>query len=108
MTGPLERYSALAEAPEPVTRERVEQNREASRNLLASVSTGTIISDVVLRSGPTPTLALAQELGFPTLDGVGMVVQQGVEAFCLLHAAELQEAGIIRNDVTAVMGQAAG
>ncbi len=107
-TGPLERYCALAEAPVPVTPEDVEQNREASRNLLASVSTNTIISDVVLRNGPTPTLTLAQELGFPTLDGVGMVVHQGVEAFCLLHDAELQEAGVTKSEVAVEMRKAVG
>jgi shikimate dehydrogenase len=104
--GPLERYAALAEAPVPVTEEHVERNRMASRDLLASLSPSTMISDVVLRNGPTPTLALARELGLPTLDGVGMVVHQGVEAFCLLHEAEIQEAGITPKDVAAVMRQA--
>lgn len=107
-SGALEQYSALAETPVPATPEQVEQNREASRTLLASVRTNTIISDVVLRNGPTPTLALAQELGFPTLDGVGMVVHQGVEAFCLLHDAELQAAGVTKNEVAVEMWKAAG
>ena len=106
-TGSLERYSALAEAPVPVTPEHLEQNRAASRRLLASLPGSTLISDVVLRDGPTPTLALARELGFTTLDGVGMVVQQGVEAFGLLHEDELREKGITRSDVAAVMQQAA-
>jgi shikimate dehydrogenase len=105
-SGPLEEYSALAEAPVPVTEEHVSDNREASRSLLASLSRDTIISDVVLRSGPTPTLALARGLGLPTLDGVGMVVHQGVEAFLLLHGDELRAAGIARGDVTAEMEKA--
>jgi shikimate dehydrogenase len=105
-TGPLERYTALAEAPAPATEEGVEQNRKASTSLLASVPRDTIVSDVVLRDGPTPTLALARELGFPTLDGVGMVVHQGVEAFLLLHEAELRKARVTRDDVATVMWRA--
>jgi shikimate dehydrogenase len=105
--GPLERYTALAKAPLPVTEEQEERNRQASASLLGSVSRDTIVSDVVLRDGPTPTLALATELGFPTLDGVGMVIHQGVEAFCLIHEPELREAGLTRDDVASVMWQAA-
>jgi shikimate dehydrogenase len=105
--GPLERYTALAEAPLPVAEEHVEQNQQASASLLAPVSRSTIVSDVVLRDGPTPTLALAERLGFPTLDGVGMVVYQGVEAFLLLHEAELREAQVTSDDVATIMWQAA-
>jgi shikimate dehydrogenase len=106
-TGPLEPYCALAEAPLPVTPEHVEQNRAASRSLLASLPRSTIISDVVIRDGPTPTLALARELGFTTLDGVGMVVHQGVDAFGLVHEDELKQQGITRSEVAAVMQHAA-
>jgi len=104
--GPLEGYAALGPAPVPATDARVEENREASRRLLASVQTGTLISDVVLRDGPTPTLTLARALGLPTLDGVGMVIQQGVEAFGLIHDADLRREGIGRDDVARVMRQA--
>jgi shikimate dehydrogenase len=104
--GPLEDYAALAPAPMPATAARVEENREASRRLLASVRRGTMISDVVLRDGPTPTLTLARALGLATLGGVGMVVQQGVAAFGLIHDPELRRAGIDQDDVARVMRQA--
>ena len=104
--GPLEQYCALAEAPLPATPARVTRNRRSSRELLAALPPGTIISDVVLREGATPTLALAREVGRPTLDGVGMVVHQGVEAFLLLHGDELRDAGIARSDVIAEMEKA--
>jgi shikimate dehydrogenase len=106
--GPLEEYSALAEAPVPVTEQSLGENREASRRLLASLPRDTIISDVVLRDGPTPTLALARDVGLPTLDGVGMVVHQGVEAFWLLHSGELRETGVTRTEVAEQMWKAAG
>jgi shikimate 5-dehydrogenase len=91
----------------PASDGSVEQNRQASRRLLASVGTGTLVSDVVLRDGPTPTLALAHGLGLPTLDGVGMVIHQGVAAFGLVHETEMRQGGIRAEDVAAIMTQEA-
>lgn len=40
---------------------------------------------MILRDGNTPLIESAKELGLYTLDGVPMVVYQGVEAFWLLY-----------------------
>ena len=92
----------------PVTEQSMRENWEASRRLLSSLPRDTTISDVVLRDGPTPTLALARDVGLPTLDGVGMVVHQGAEAFWLLHSGELRETGVTRTEVVEQMWKAAG
>lgn len=104
--GPLEQLAALAPAPLPATEEEVEANLEESRAVLASVSSRTVISEVVLRYGPTPTLALAEERGLSTHDALGMVVHQGAEAFFLVHGDELDRQGVTRDAVVAEMERA--
>jgi len=55
-----------------------------------------IVSDIVLGKGLTPLLQAAKKAGFEILDGIPMVINQGVEAFWLLHGKELQAKNITK------------
>ena len=106
-SGEMAEYSALAPATLPATPENVNKNLTETRRLLGLVPKKTIVSDVVLTKEPTPFLRVASELGFETLDGVPMVVNQGVEAFWLLHGQDLTWNGVKKEDLAAVMKEAA-
>jgi shikimate dehydrogenase len=106
-TGSLGRYVALAEARLPTNREHISLNCRESRIVMSSLAPETIVSDVVLRKGLTPTLALAREFGLTILDGLPMVINQGVEAFWLVHQQELESKGIGKPEVAQVMTLAA-
>ena len=102
-TGSLELYSALAPAVLPATKENVRTNLSKSKIVFAAVRPGTIVSDIVLRNDDSPFLAQAKKLGFTTLDGVPMVLNQGVEAFWIVHEAELKQKGITKTEVKKVV-----
>jgi shikimate 5-dehydrogenase len=53
-------------------------------------------------------LSQAKTLGFRTLDGLPMVVNQGVVAFWWLYEEQLALRGITQTDVKEVMRTAAG
>jgi len=103
-TGEFADYLPLA----PAVKGNLSDNLSASQKVLQTIPESAIISDVVLRDGGTPFLQAASELGFDTLDGIGMVVLQGVEAFWLAHGTELLAKGLSREDVAEVMKLAAG
>lgn len=105
--GNLEEYSALAPAILPANGENVTKNLSESKKILQSMSKSVVISDVVLRSGQTPLLALAESMGFETLNGVPMVINQGVEAVWLIHGSELESKGFTKQDAFLVMKNAA-
>ena len=66
-----------------------------------------IVSDIVLGKELTPLLKSASDAGFEILDGIPMVINQGVEAFWLLHSKELQAKNITKGQIAEVMKQAA-
>lgn len=105
--GALEHYSALANAKLPVSEENIRENREAAEAILRTISREMIMSDIVLGKAATPFLASARSAGFETLDGVPMVINQGVEAFWLLHGKELEGKNITKERVSEVMKRAA-
>lgn len=105
--GAMEQYSALAPATLPATAENIAQNYQAAAAVLAKIAPETIISDVVLTANGTPLLRSAKAKGFTTLDGLPMVINQGVEAFWLLHGPELEPRGVTKAQVAEVMRKAA-
>lgn len=107
-TGDMEKYSALAPANLPATKENIDANLQQADAVLQTLPRTAIISDIVLAKEPTPLLKAAQKSGFETLDGIPMVVNQGVEAFWLLYGIELQKKNITKEQVAQVMKKAAG
>ncbi len=107
-SGDFEKYSALAPAKLPATPENIKENLESARKVLGSIPTSVILSDVVLRNESTPFLKQAKEKGFTTLDGVPMVINQGVEAFLIIHGDEIGRSEEVRNKLRKIMKTAAG
>lgn len=106
-TGPLEEYSALAPAQLPATRENIQANHNAAMKVFSEIPLSAIISDINLTKSSTPLLRTAAQSGFTTLDGLPMVINQGVEALWLLHGSELEEKGVTKTQVKDLMTKAA-
>jgi len=106
-TGAFEEYSALAKAVLPATPENVRENLEVAKGIFEVIPKSAILSDVVLRTSPSPFLKEAQARGYTTLDGVPMVVNQGVEAFIIIHGNELGAYLDLRSEVYEIMHKAA-
>ncbi len=104
---PLDAYSTIGVMELPVTRESIERNRIDTEHLLEKLSRTVIISDIRIRKGPTAMLSQAKELGFRTLDGIPMVVNQGIEAFRWLYSAISLPRGAGQADMARVMHAAA-
>lgn len=105
--GELEKYSALAPARLPATEENIRENLKQAEEVLHAIPQGAVISDIVLGKKPTPLLQSAKDAGLETLDGIPMVINQGVEAFWLLYGQELQVKNITKEQVAEVMKRAA-
>jgi len=105
--GELEKYSALAPAVLPANEENIRENLNRAKALLRTISQDAIISDIVLGKEATPLLKTAKNAGFEILDGIPMVINQGVEAFWLLYGKELQAKNITKEQVAEVMKRAA-
>ena len=105
---PLDAYSTIGDMILPVTSESIESNRSTAEQLLEKAKRSLVISDIRIRKGPTAMLSQAQALGFKTLDGIPMVVNQGVAAFWWLYQDQLIKRGISQADVEQVMRAAAG
>ena len=105
--GLLEPYSALAAVELPATEENVRKNHRAAGETLALLPKHAIVSDIVLVQQTTVMLEQARRAGFEILDGVPMVVNQGVEAFWLLHQEELKEKGVTKTKIRDIMQHAA-
>lgn len=105
-SGKFEDYIALA--PVKSGDDSVIINHREAREIMRAIPKTTVISDVVLREKDTPLISLAKELGYPNMDGIPMVVYQGVEAFWLVHGKELSGKGISKESVFPVMKKAAG
>lgn len=106
-SGELERYSALAPAKLPTTEDNIKENLERARAVLKSIPRQTIISDIVLGKNLTPLLRSAKDAGFEILDGIPMVINQGVEAFWLLHGEEMEEREVNKENIKKIMNEAA-
>lgn len=104
--GPLEAYSAFAEAKLPATEENIAENTALSFSALSKLKKNSLVCDIVIRNGQTPTLRLAEKFELETMDGLPMVVNQGAEAFWLLHANELREQSIGKDDARILMQRA--
>lgn len=107
-SGDFEKYSALAPAKLPATPENVKENLDTATQTLDAMPASIILSDVVLRNEPTPFLKQAEGKGFATLNGVPMVINQGVLAFLILHGDEIGRTEDVRNELQKVMKEAAG
>lgn len=101
--GELKEYSSLAAANLPITAESIKQNREETEKTFNLINRDTIVSDIILRNGDTPLITLAKKLGFKTLDGLPMVINQGVESFWLLHGEEMKKRGIKKEEVAKII-----
>lgn len=106
-TGAFEAYSALAPAKLPATEENISENLSLAEKIFAHIPKEAILSDVVLRSTPSPFLERARSHGFTTLDGVPMVINQGVEAFLIIHGKELAEYPDARAQLQEIMQKVA-
>lgn len=103
----LDAYSPLGPMTLPVTAEHIRQNREATHALLLRAKPDLVVSDIRIRKEETPLLRQARALGFKTLDGIPMVIYQGIEAFWWLYGEMLARRGIQKEDVARIMRQAA-
>mgnify|MGYP001611469331 CR=1 FL=1 len=104
---PLDRYSTLGTMALPVTDEAVGRNLEESRALLTAATPSLVVSDIRIRAEETAMLHQARELGLVILNGIPMVVNQGIEAFWWLYGDELSARGLRKEDVAAIMREAA-
>lgn len=102
-TGIFSHYNPLAPVRLPVLAQNLRENHDESARRLGRVPRHAIISDVVLAPGGTPLLRAARAHGLATLDGVPMVIGQGVRSFWILHGAELSARGVALAEVSAVM-----
>jgi shikimate dehydrogenase len=105
---PLDAYSTLGDMILPVTEESIMRNCEMAERLLADLDRRVVISDIRIRKEPTAMLVQARALGFRTLDGIPMVVNQGAAAFWWLYGDQLVKRGATREDVAETMRVAAG
>lgn len=103
----LDVYSPLAPMPMPATEEAVKQNLEQSRQLLEQAKPGLVISDIRIRTHRLPLIRQAAELGYEAFTGVPMVVNQAIEAFWWLYGDKLGAQGRKKEEVAAIMQEAA-
>lgn len=104
--GELEAFLPLARAMLPATGENVRANKEEALRILATIPRHALVSDIVLRKGQTQFLEASRTAGYTILDGIPMVVRQGIEAFWILHGPELEQRGITKERVADVMDRA--
>ncbi len=103
---PLDKFSLLGSIDLSATEESIAKNLTEAEQLLKRLPKMVVISDVMLRDRDTATIAQAKALGFETLDGMPMVLNQAVEAFSLVNRELLQSAGIDREFVAKNMQEA--
>lgn len=106
-SSPLDEYSTIGTMELPASAEAIAKNLAESEMLLRRTSTNVIISDIRIRGEETTMLRQARELGFAVLNGIPMVVNQGVQAFCWIHGGELSAKYITRDEIAAIMREAA-
>ena len=104
---PLDAYSTIGDMELPVTPESITRNRVSAEQRLRKAKRELVVSDIRIRKEKTPMLVQAETLGFRTLDGIPMVVNQGVAAFWWLYQEQLAARGISHADVMRIMRAAA-
>jgi shikimate 5-dehydrogenase len=104
---PLDKYSPLGDMEQPVTPSSVKKNLEQTTKLFRKAQPSLIVSDIRIRKNETPMLAEARKHNLRVLDGIPMVVYQGVAALWWLHKKELKEHDVRIADVGEVMWKAA-
>jgi len=97
--GKFEKFAAFA----PADIDRLNDNLGASREILLDLPKNVIVSDIILGEKMTPTLSIAQDVGLTTLDGIPMVINQGVEAIWIVHGKHLQDIGAKKDDVRRIL-----
>ena len=102
----LDKFSALAPIVLPATEENIARNLAEAERLLQQLPKTAIISDVMLRNRDTATIAQAKTMGFETLDGMPMVLNQAIEAFYLVNENALFLIGTTRRKVAERMKKA--
>ena len=107
-TSPLDAYSTIGDMELPVTPESIARNHASAEQRLQKAKRSLVVSDIRIRKEETPMLAQARALGFETLDGIPMVVNQGVAAFWWLYADALAKRNVPQEDVAETMRAAAG
>ena len=70
---------------------------------LSSAAPGTLVCDVVFNPPETPLLRAARQRGLPTLDGLSMLVYQGVIAFQMWTSRE-PDAGAMKTALAEALG----
>jgi len=96
-TGRWEKFAALAGTSS------LEENLSQSEEILFSLKSDALISDVNLTQGDPTTIALAKRLGLPTQDGRPMVLYQGVEAFWIVNREKLAAQNIAKSRIASLM-----
>ncbi|MBI4132408.1 MAG: hypothetical protein HY474_02135 [Candidatus Sungbacteria bacterium] len=103
----LDEYSTLGAMPLPATRQSIRENHVEAHRRLELAKHSLIVADIRLRGQETAMLRHARELGFETLDGKPMVINQGVEALWWLYGESLGRTGRTKEEVAAIMQEAA-
>ncbi len=104
---PLDEYSTLGSMALPITEASVLANRQETADLLASARPGLVVSDIRIRKSETAMLRQAREAGFAVLNGIPMVINQGVQAFWWIYGDTLSSRGVSEQDVEHIMRDAA-
>ncbi len=104
---PLDEYSSLGDMELPITPKSINKNREQTEQLLRSAKSDIIVSDIRIRKSEIPMLMQARQYKMSVLDGIPLVVNQGIEAFWWLYQNELEGLGVGRTDIGEVMWRAA-
>ena len=105
-SSPLDAYSTIGPMDLPVSPETVERNLIESAKILEGAKSSLIVSDIRIRKEKTPMLAQAEKLGFRVLDGIPMVVNQGVQAFSFLYNRTLRRRRVHPEGVRQIMRDA--
>ena len=106
VASPFDQYSTIGAMDFPVSPRTVERNQMNSEQILKTAKRSLIVSDIRIRREKTPMLVQAEKLGFKILDGIPMVINQGVQAFHFLYDEELGEKDIKPREVYRIMKEA--
>lgn len=104
---PLDEYSTIGAMQLPASVEAIARNRAESEALLKRARPDMIVSDIRIRGEETAMLQQARKLGFPTLDGIPMVVNQAIQAFWWLYSPWLIADHRTQQEIATIMGEAA-
>ncbi len=100
---PMESYSALGDIVLPASTDNILRNTVSASEAMRMLPSGVVVADVLLRKEETATLKLAREAGFRTMDGKAMLINQGVEAFFIVHGDVLKDKKISRQVLREIM-----